>query len=89
MKDKTGLMTNNEITCKELVEIVTEYLEGTLPEPDRTRFEAHLGTCSGCINYLRQMRQTLHTLGQLTEEAIAPQTRAELLQVFKNWKRTG
>jgi anti-sigma factor RsiW len=82
-------MTNNELTCKELVEIVTKYLEGTLSEPDRMRFEAHLGTCSGCTNYLQQMRQTIHTLGTLTEETIAPQTRDELLQIFKNWKKAG
>jgi anti-sigma factor RsiW len=82
-------MANHELTCKELVEIVTEYLEGTLPEPDRLRFEAHLGACAGCTNYLQQMQQTIHTLGALTEETIAPQTRAELLQIFKNWKKAG
>lgn len=73
--------------CKELVELVTEYFEGTLPEPEQVRFEAHLGTCSGCQNYLNQMRQTIRTLGQLTEETLAPRTRDELLQVFKNWKK--
>jgi anti-sigma factor RsiW len=82
-------LNNNEMSCKELVELVTEYLEGTLPPAERERFEAHLETCGGCANYLQQMRQTIRALGQLTEETIAPQTRAELLQVFKNWKRTG
>ncbi len=72
--------------CKELVELVTEYLEGTLPEPERARFEAHLGTCLGCRNYLKQMEQTIHTLGKLTEETLPPQSKVELLQVFKNWK---
>jgi predicted anti-sigma-YlaC factor YlaD len=72
--------------CKELVELVTEYFEGTLPETERARFEAHLGTCSGCQNYLKQMQQTIRTLGKLTEETLPPQTRDELLQVFKNWK---
>lgn len=72
--------------CKELVELVTEYFEGTLPEPERARFEVHLGTCSGCRNYLNQMEQTIRTLGKLTEETLPPQTRDELLQVFKNWK---
>ena len=73
------MLNNNEMSCKELVELVTDYFEGTLPPAERERFEAHLGTCSGCTNYLQQMRQTIHTLGQLTEETIAPQTRAELL----------
>jgi anti-sigma factor RsiW len=82
-------MPDSEMNCKELVELVTEYLEGTLPAAERERFEMHLGMCPGCTHYLQQMRQTIQTLGQLTEEAIAPQTRAELLQVFKNWKKTG
>jgi predicted anti-sigma-YlaC factor YlaD len=80
---------NNEMSCQELVELVTEYLEGTLPPATRVRFEAHLDTCSGCTNYLQQMRQTIQLLGKLTEETIVPQTRAELLQVFKNWKKVG
>jgi len=80
-------MTDNvELTCKELVELVTEYLEGTLPASERERFDAHLGTCKGCTNYLQQMRQTVQVLGKLTEETIPAQTRDELLQIFKNWK---
>ncbi|MBI1880871.1 MAG: zf-HC2 domain-containing protein [Chloroflexi bacterium] len=63
------------MNCRELVELVTEYLEGTLPSAERERFETHLSTCSGCTSYLRQMRQTVLTLGKLTEETIAPQTR--------------
>jgi anti-sigma factor RsiW len=82
-------LNSKAMSCKELVELVTEYLEGTLPPAERERFEAHLGTCSDCTNYLQQMRQTIRALGQLTEAAIAPQTRTELLRVFKNWKRIG
>ena len=80
-------MPDHEMSCQELVELITEYLEGTLPIAEQERFEAHLGICAGCTNYLQQMRQTIHTLGQLTEETIAPQTRDELLQVFRNWKK--
>ena len=80
-------MPDHEMSCQELVELITEYLEGTLPIAEQERFEAHLGVCVGCTNYLQQMRQTIHTLGQLTEETIAPQTRDELLQVFRNWKK--
>lgn len=82
-------MPDNEMNCKELVELVTEYLEGTLPPVERERFEAHLGTCSGCTHYLQQMRQTIYALGKVTEETIAPDARDELLQIFKNWKKTG
>lgn len=80
-------MLNHEMTCQELVELVTEYFEGTLAPAERERFELHLRSCNGCTNYLQQMRQTIHTLGKLTEETLAPQTRQDLLQIFKNWKK--
>ena len=82
-------MTTQGLTCKELVELVTEYLEGALSSTERQRFEAHLVTCRGCRTYLEQMRKTIGTLGALTEEAIPVETREELLEVFRNWKRAG
>ncbi len=75
-----------ELTCKELVELVTDYFEEQLSEAERQRFEAHLARCVGCQNHLEQMRQTMRLLGKLTEESIAPDTQQELLQVFRNWK---
>ncbi|MFN8454937.1 MAG: zf-HC2 domain-containing protein [Anaerolineae bacterium] len=80
---------NNELHCQELVEIITEYLEGTLPLPERTRFEEHLKSCPGCRNYLAQMRQTIHRVGQLKTESLAPATQQELLQLFRGWKKSG
>ncbi len=59
-----------ELTCRELVELVTEYLEGTLPEPERLRFDAHLAECPYCQTYLEQMRQTIAPVGRLTEDTI-------------------
>jgi anti-sigma factor RsiW len=81
-------MTHQEMTCQELVELVTEYLEGTLAGPDRLRFEAHLSGCQGCQNYLHQMQQTIHTLGQLTEESLAPEVKQSLLQLFRHWQQS-
>jgi anti-sigma factor RsiW len=81
-------MSIEALTCKELVEIVTGYLEGTLPPAEVARFEAHLPTCSGCRNYLEQMRQTIHTVGTLTEETIEPAARDTLLNLFRDWKTT-
>lgn len=75
------------MTCKELVELVTEYLEGTLPPDERERFEAHLATCQGCTNYLAQMRQTINLVGKLTEDSISPEASSELLRIFRNWKQ--
>ena len=81
-------MTNNtDLTCQELVELVTDYLEGLLSAAQRARFEEHLAKCAGCRNYLSQMRQTIKLAGMLTEESIAPQARADLLGVFRNWKK--
>jgi anti-sigma factor RsiW len=76
------------MTCKELVELITEYLEGTLAEADRSRFERHLRACDWCGTYLEQMRLTIATLGKLTEESISPHAKEELLEVFRNWKMT-
>jgi len=75
------------LTCKELVELVTEYLEETLPESERARFEQHLDRCDGCTRYLLQMRRTIALTGRLTEASIEPGARDELLQLFRDWKR--
>jgi anti-sigma factor RsiW len=79
-------MTADALTCKELVDIVTDYLEGRLPPDARTRFERHLATCDGCTNYLDQMRRTIDLTGRLTEESIDPETERALLQIFRRWK---
>jgi len=76
----------SELNCKELVELITAYLEGTLPADERTRFDAHLPHCSGCRNYLQQMRLTIRTLGTLSEASIPPVARQRLLSVFCDWK---
>jgi predicted anti-sigma-YlaC factor YlaD len=80
-------MEREYLTCREMVELVTEYIEGTMPLRLRAIFEAHLSVCPGCTAYLDQMRQTIRVLGKLTEEAIAPQVRDELLKAFQDWKR--
>jgi anti-sigma factor RsiW len=77
----------DKLTCKELVELVTDYFEGQLPASEQARFEAHLATCRGCQNYLEQMRQTLRLLGKLSEDGVSPEAQRELLEVFRNWKK--
>ncbi len=72
--------------CRELVELVTEYLEGALPEADRLALEAHLAECDGCTRYLEQMRTTIRVTGTLTEERIAPEAREALLGAFRAWR---
>ena len=80
---------SEELTCKELVELVTEYLEESLPPRVRAQFEEHLAVCPGCTTYLEQMRQTIRAMGQLTEASLEPETREKLLALFRNWKRLG
>ena len=80
-------MAAHEMTCKELVELITDYLENALSPAERARFEAHLGRCDGCTNYLDQMRRTIALSGRLTEESIAPRAQEELLHVFLDWKK--
>jgi anti-sigma factor RsiW len=75
-----------EMTCRELVELVTDYLEGVLPSADRRRFEAHLTECSGCRAYVDQMRQTIRLLGKLPPELITEEQEQDLLRVFRDWK---
>jgi len=72
-----------ELTCKEVVELVTDYLEDKLPADERRRFDYHLAGCPYCEIYLEQMRQTIKTLGHLPEESIAPTTLADLLSHFR------
>jgi anti-sigma factor RsiW len=72
-----------DITCREIVELVTDYLEGSLPVEEREAFELHLSYCDGCVNYLDQMRTTIRLTGGLTEEALPADVQAELLRAFK------
>jgi len=73
------------ITCRELVELVTEYLEGALAGGDRDRFEQHLHGCMSCLAYLAQMRTTLRALGRLREEDVPLEAQAALLGAFRRW----
>jgi anti-sigma factor RsiW len=76
----------DELSCRELVRLVTDYLEGTLPDADRRRFDTHLTNCDGCTIYLAQMRDTIRLSGVLDEDPLAPQARDELLAAFRTWK---
>ncbi len=81
-------MTGEPLTCKEFVELVTDYIEGALPADETRRFEEHLALCPGCDTYLGQMRQTISLLGTLPEEAIPAAAQEELLDAFREWKKS-
>ena len=75
------------MACQELVELVTAYLEGYLAPPERTRFEEHLATCSGCRTYLQQMRMTLRALDRVPEPSISTEAREQLLRLYRGWRQ--
>jgi anti-sigma factor RsiW len=78
---------SDEMSCRDLVELVTDYLEKTLPAADRVRFEEHLATCPPCQTYLDQMRQTIRAVGRLPRESISDDAKRGLLEIFRNWKK--
>ena len=75
-----------EMACQELVEVITDYLEGTLPELDRARFEAHLLSCPGCHEYLSQMRTLIRLSRGLTARSLDTATVDSLLHAFRDWR---
>jgi len=75
-----------QLSCQELVELVTDYLDGALPAADRARFEAHIADCDGCRAYLEQIRVTITLTGALVPEQIHPAVEAALLEAFRDWK---
>jgi anti-sigma factor RsiW len=78
--------TNHMLTCREMVELVTDYLEGRLDGADRERFEAHVAECDACTLYIEQMRMTITALGHIPPETISPEAEGELLEAFRTWR---
>ena len=76
-----------DLTCQDLVELVTDYLEGALPASERARFEAHIADCPCCDAYLDQMRRTIRVVGTRRESTLAPEAEEELLRCFRAWKQ--
>ncbi|HSE80274.1 MAG TPA: zf-HC2 domain-containing protein [Gaiellaceae bacterium] len=76
----------DELTCKELVEVVTAYLDGAMGDADRSRFERHLGECSGCTAVVSQFRTTIEITGRLTEEQVSEKQREAMRGVFRRWR---
>ena len=76
-----------QLSCQELVELVTDYLESALPVQERRRFEKHLSICEGCRNYVEQMRTTVRLVGRLAPEDLGPDAERALLEAFRGWKQ--
>jgi anti-sigma factor RsiW len=78
-----------DMSCKELVELVTAYLEGALSGAETAALEQHLRQCRGCGTYLEQFRQTISALGGLREGGLDPEPRARLLAAFVAMREEG
>ena len=74
------------LNCRELVELVTAYLEGDLSSGERKRFDAHLSACDGCTMYVEQMRRTIELTGTLRLEDFSREAEEALLGAFRDWK---
>ena len=79
------LILQRDLACREAVELVTDYLEGRMSRRDVRRFEAHLATCDGCEEYLRQIRATIEILGNVQPDDLAPETRQGLVELCRDF----
>lgn len=80
-------MAERELTCQELVELITSYLDDALTSEERQRLEHHLTYCHGCRAYLEQMRVTLRLVGRLSSEDIPNNLRDGLLTAFRSLRK--
>ena len=80
------LFKRQGLACIELVEVITDYLEGAMPARKRRLLEQHLTACDGCEAYVEQMRRTIETTGRLRQEDIPPELEERLLVAFETWK---
>ena len=76
------------VSCQEVVELVSDYLEQALPADEAAVFEQHLNFCEGCVVYVDQVRDTVAVVGELRPEDVPTDTKAKLLAAFRDWGRT-
>jgi anti-sigma factor RsiW len=79
-------LRRKDIVCQEAVELVTEYLEGTLSRRDRRRFEAHLRACANCAAYLEQIKMTVELTGTIEPDDLTPEAQADLTELYRRWR---
>ena len=77
------------LVCQQVVELVTDYLEGALSDADRQRFERHLAGCPHCTEYLAQMRETIRLAGRVAPADLTPVMRTELTDLYRRWRAEG
>jgi len=81
------MMNANKLSCQEVVELITDYLEQALLPETQSQFEEHIATCPGCNTFLEQVQQTIVMLRTLSEQQTFPETKQDLLEIFRRWKQ--
>jgi Putative zinc-finger len=79
--------STEHISCQEVVELVSDYLEQALTADEAALFEQHVNFCEGCVWYVDQLRATVETLGRIREEDLPEPTRERLMTAFRDWRR--
>jgi anti-sigma factor RsiW len=80
-------VNESALTCREVIDLITDYLEDALTPDMRRRVEDHLAGCDGCSGYLEQMQTTIQLTGMLTEEQVPEEHKQRLLEAFRDWTR--
>ena len=83
------VLGRRELVCREMVELITDYIEDALPRGQRRRFESHLAACEHCTEYLVQMRETIRLTGRLRSADLTPQMRSEFAALYRRWSESG
>jgi anti-sigma factor RsiW len=81
------MIDTEALSCQELVELVTDYLEGALEDGDLRRFEEHIARCEGCTRYLEQLRATIRITGTITTDDLSPEVEHALLAAVGDWAK--
>jgi len=81
------MTTTHVLSCREIVELVTDYLEGDLDADSTTALEAHLDLCPGCERYVEQIRETVITVGEVRSDDLSAEAQAGLLAAFREFRR--
>lgn len=82
------IVPERALSCKELAELITDYLEGRLSRVDANRFEAHLAICPACVTYVEQMQDAVAMVGKLPKVELSEDLESGLMDAFRNWKRS-
>jgi anti-sigma factor RsiW len=82
-------MTTSDLTCRELVELITDYHERALPPDERIRVEQHLVVCSACTRYEQQLRAAVRLAATIQLDDLGPESRRALLDSLEEWLARG